>query len=241
MQGHGSPVSGYCAPVSIHLHMLPPSVNSLAVRVFLRAANLEYKEENAWGKTRTPEFLAKIPAHLTPAIEITDHPRGAMWESCAIMMYLANKHDLDGLYPKNDERRALIDSSNFYLMSTLYPLVARSCYPRLGFPNYPGEVASFEHSTTEHKDMARKAAEEAIAAPLEVFRQYFVRDGFIGDGEGPSIADIRLAATLEFLALNDTPLPAWVKSYVERVEGKLGAAYSEPAADVRGYVTSKKV
>ena len=63
--------------MSIHLHMLPPSVNNLSVRVFLRAANLDHKEENAWGKTRSPEFLAKIPAHLTPAIEVADHPRGA--------------------------------------------------------------------------------------------------------------------------------------------------------------------
>jgi glutathione S-transferase len=226
--------------MSIHLHMLPPSVNNLSVRVFLRAANLPHKEENAWGKTRSPEFLAKIPAHLTPAIEIADHPRGAMWESCAIMMYLANKHGLDQLYPKNPERRALIDSANFYLMGTLYPLVARSVYSRLGFPNYAGEVAAFEAASVEHKEAARKASEAALAEPLEVFHKYFVRDGYIGDGEGPSIADIRLTATLEFLALADTPLPAWAKSYVERVEGKLGKAYSEPAADVRGYVASKK-
>ena len=55
--------------MTTHLHMLPPSVNNLAVRVFLRAAGLPFSEENAWGKTRTPEFMAKIPAHLTPAIE----------------------------------------------------------------------------------------------------------------------------------------------------------------------------
>lgn len=226
--------------MSIHLHMLPPSVNNLAVRVFLRAANLEHKEENAWGKTRSPEFLAKVPSHLTPAIEVADHPRGAMWESCAIMMYLANKHGLEQFYPKNPERRALVDSANFFLTATLYPLVARSAYPRLGFPGYAGEVATTDHCTAEQKEAARKASEAALAEPLEVFRQYFVRDGFIGDGEGPSIADIRLATTLEFLALCDTPLPAWAKSYVERVEGKLGKAYSEPAADVRGYVTSKK-
>jgi glutathione S-transferase len=226
--------------VSIHLHMLPPSVNNLSVRVFLRAANLPYTEENAWGKTRSPEFLAKIPAHLTPAIEVADHPRGAMWESCAIMMYLANKHGLDQLYPKNPERRALIDSANFYLMGTLYPLVARSVYPRLGFPNYPGEVAASQHADDEHKAHARKAAEDATSEPLEVFRKYFVRDGFIGDGEGPSIADIRFAATLEFLKLADAPLPTWAASYIERVEHKLGKAYSEPAADVRGFVASKK-
>jgi glutathione S-transferase len=220
--------------------MLPPSVNNLTVRVFLRAAGLPFNEENAWGKTRTPEYMAKVPSHLTPAIEHKDHPRGAMWESCAIMMYLANKHKLDALYPSDPDRRALVDSANFYLTGTLYPLVARSTYPRLGFPCYPGEVAHAEDASPEQKTAARQAAEKAVAEPLEVFRTYFVRDGFIGDGESPSIADIRLAATLEFLAMNDTPLPAWAKAYVERVEGKLGKAYSEPAGDVRGFIAQNK-
>ena len=95
--------------MSIHLHMLPPSVNNMTVRVFLRAAGLDHTEENAWGKTRSEEFMGKIPAHLTPAIETAAHPRGAMWESCAIMMYLANAHGLEDLYPTDPGRRALID------------------------------------------------------------------------------------------------------------------------------------
>lgn len=223
--------------MSTHLHMLPPSVNNLAVRVFMRASGLPFDEENAWGKTRTPEFMAKIPSHLTPAIEHSDHPRGAMWESCAIMMYLANQHNLDALYPKDAGKRALVDSANFYLTGTLYPLVSRSTYPRLGFPCYPGEVATSD-ATDEQKAAARAAAEAALAEPLEVFRSYFVRDGFIGDGASPSIADIRLAATLEFLAMCDTPLPPWAKAYLGRVEQALGKAYSEPAADVRGFVAS---
>lgn len=226
--------------MSTLLHMLPPSVNNLAVRVFLRAAGLPFEETNAWGKTRTPEFLAKIPAHLTPAIEDSDHPRGAMWESCAIMMYLANQHKLEQLYPADAGRRALVDSANFYLTGTLYPLVARAIYPRLGFPTYPGEVNSTEGVTPELKTVARDASEAAIAEPLEVFRTYFIRDGFIGDGEGPSIADIRLCATLEFLAMADTTLPAWATAYVERVEAALGKAYSEPAADVRGFIAHVK-
>jgi len=226
--------------MSTHLHMLPPSVNNLTVRVFLRAAGLPFDEENAWGKTRSPEFMAKVPAHLTPAIESADHPRGAMWESCAIMMYLANQHGLTDLYPTDPGRRALIDSANFYLTGTLYPLVARSTYPRLGFGGYPGEVQHADDASDEQKAAARKASEEGLAEPLEVFHTYFVRDGFIGDGDQPSIADIRLAATLEFLALNDAPLPAWAQAYLERVEGKLGAAYSEPAADVRAFVKSKQ-
>lgn len=225
--------------MSIHLHMLPPSVNNLAVRVFLRASGLEFDEENAWGKTRSDAFMAKIPAHLTPAIETDDHPRGAMWESCAIMMFVANQHGLDGLYPSDPGRRALVDSANFYLTGTLYPLVSRSTYPRLQFPCYPGEVGASD-ADDALKAKARKDAEEALAEPLEVFRSYFVRDGFIGDGETPSIADIRLAASLEFVAMNDTPLPQWATDYVARVEAALGDAYAEPAADVRGFVAQIK-
>lgn len=226
--------------MGIHLHMLPPSVNNLTVRVFMRASGLDFDEENAWGKTRSPEFMAKIPAHLTPAIEDDAHPRGAMWESCAIMMYVANAHGLEKLYPSDPGRRALVDSANFFLTGTLYPLVSRSTYPRLQFPCYPGEVAASEDASDELKAQARKEAEEALAEPLEVFRSYFVRDGFIGDGDHPSIADIRLAATLEFLTMNDSELPRWAQDYVSRVEEALGDAYREPAGDVRGFIASLK-
>ena len=67
-----------------------------------------------------------------------------------------------------------------------------------------------------HKAEAQKAATAAIAEPLEVFHKFYM-DGkaFIG-GAKPSIADIRLAATLEFLAVIDYQLPAWAKKYMAR-------------------------
>ena len=61
------------------------------------------------------------------------------------------------------------------------------------------------------------------------------RRRFIG-GESPSIADIRFAASLEFLRAIDYPFPAWAEEYMAAIEEALGEAYSEPAADVRGYV-----
>lgn len=222
--------------MSIHLHMLPPSVNNLTVRVFLRASGLSFDESNAWGKTRSPEYMAKIPSHLTPAIETTDHPRGAMWESCAIMMFLANKHKLENLYPSDPGRRALVDSANFFLTGTLYPLLSRAVYPRLGFGLYAGEVAATEGADDTLRATARTDAERALAEPLEVFRTYFVRDGFIGDGPSPTIADIRFTCSLEFAAMGDTPIPDWARAYMARVEAALGKAYSEPAADVRGFL-----
>ena len=219
----------------IKLHMLKPSVNNLAARVFVRAEKLNFSEDDAWGKTRTPEFLAKNPAHLTPMIEAEGLPKGGLWESCAIMQFLCNKHELFQFYPKAAGQRAMVDSAMFYLIGTLYPLLARATYPNLGFPQYPGEVGSSEASS-EMKSEAQKAAVAAIAEPLEVFQKFYM-DGkpFIG-GATPSIADIRLASTLEFLAVIDYKLPAWAKEYMAAIEKSLGSAYSEPAADVRGYI-----
>ncbi|RVC56285.1 glutathione S-transferase family protein, partial [Mesorhizobium sp. M4B.F.Ca.ET.088.02.2.1] len=211
------------------------SVNNMTVRVFARAAGFDHAETDAWGLTRSPEFLARNPAHLTPMIEDKGLPRGVLWESCAIMQYLANKHGLEKFYPKAPAKRAMIDSAMFYLVGTLYPYVARATYPALGFPQYAGEVGHSD-AHPDRKSEAQKAAASAIAEPLEVFHSFF-RNGkpFIG-GSNPSIADIRLAATLEFLAVIDYALPQWAKDYMAAMEKKLGKAYAEPAGDVRGYI-----
>ena len=66
------------------LNILTPSVNNLTARVFVRAAGLDFEEQDVWGKTTEPEFLAKYPAHLTPMLEDPDLPGGSMGESCAI-------------------------------------------------------------------------------------------------------------------------------------------------------------
>src|SRR5918992_109792 len=171
------------------LNILTPSVNNLTVRIFMRAAGLDFEELDVWGKTTSPEFMEKYPAHLTPMLEEEGLPKGALGESCAIMQYLCNKHGLDQFYPR---------------------------------------------------DPAQRAAEAALAEPLDVYRAFFL-DGkpFIG-GDSPSIADFRFAATLEFLRAIDYEFPGWAEEYMTRMEETLGEAYAEPAADVRAYVASVK-
>src|ERR671916_3348793 len=124
------------------LSILTPSVNNLSTRIFVRAAGLDFEEVDVWGKTTEPEYLRKYPAHLTPMLEEEGLPRGSLWESCAIMQYLCNTHGLDRFYPSEPGRRAMVDSAMFYLIGTLYPLVARATYPALGFPHYPGAVGT---------------------------------------------------------------------------------------------------
>jgi glutathione S-transferase len=221
------------------LSILRPSVNNLSARIFVRAAGLDFDERDVWGKKEEPNFMQKDPALLTPMLEERGLPKGSLWESCAIMQYLCNKHGLTQFYPDDPSERAMVDSAMFYLIGTLYPLVARATYPTLGFPQYAGEVGTSE-ADDEMKAKAAKDAEAAIAQPLEVYREFFL-DGrkFIG-GDSPSIADIRLAATLEFLRAVDYDFPQWAEDYMQAMEQALGDAYSEPAADVRGFVEQMK-
>jgi glutathione S-transferase len=221
------------------LSILKPSVNNLTARIFVRAAGLDFEEIDVWGKKSTPEFLAKDPADLTPLLEEDGLVRGSLWESCAIMQYLCNKHGLTQFYPTDPARRAMVDSAMFYLLGTFYPVLARATYPVLGFPQYPGEVGASDLDD-EAKAQAQRDAIAALDTPLEAYHKFFLAgQRFIG-GEHVSIADIRLAATLEFLAAIDYDLPTWAREFMSAVESELGEAYSEPAADVRGFVASVK-
>jgi glutathione S-transferase len=221
------------------LSILRPSVNNLSARIFVRAAGLEFEELDVWGKKDEPAFVSKDPALLTPMLEEDGLPRGSLWESCAIMQYLCNKHGLEQLYPSDPGRRAMIDSAMFYLIGTLYPLLARATYPVLGFPQYAGEAAT-SAADDDTKAQARADAEAALAQPLEVYREFFLDGKRFIDGDTPTIADIRLAASLEFVRAIDYELPAWAEEYMAAIEEALGDAYSEPASDVRGFVEQVK-
>jgi glutathione S-transferase len=155
------------------------------------------------------------------------------------MQYLCNRHGLDRFYPTDPGERAMTDSAMFYLIGTLYPLVARATYPTLGFPQYPGEVATSQ-ADDQMKANAQRDAEAALAEPLEAFNAFFLEGKTFIGGDSPSIADIRLAATLEFLRAVDYDFPAWADEYMGAVENALGEAYSEPAADVRGFVAQAR-
>jgi glutathione S-transferase len=221
------------------LNILTPSVNNLTARIFVRAAGLDFEEVDVWGKSTGPEYIAKYPAHLTPTLEEEGLPRGVVGESCAIMAYLCNKHGLDQFYPTDPAQRAMVDNAMFYLIGTVYPLVARATYPKLGFPQYAGEVATSD-ADDDMKAKAQQDATAALAEPLDAFHEFFLGDRPFVGGDHPSIADIRWAATLEFLRAIDYPFPDWAEEYMSAVESALGDAYSEPAADVRGFVASVK-
>src|SRR4030095_13660113 len=158
--------------MAMKLNMLPPSVNNMSVRVFVRAARIPVEEENVWGETQEEEYLSKYAAGLTPMIETDELPQGALGESCAVMMYLASRDGRDDLYPTDLKRRAMVDAANFYTLSILYPALTRATYPRLQYSGYPGEVSTSDASD-EAKEAARKSAEDALPKILDTYPAFW--------------------------------------------------------------------
>ena len=122
-------------PVAAHtLNILTPSVNNLTARIFVRAAGLDFEEEDIWGKTARAGVPGKYPAHLTPMLE-GKGSRGATWGRARDLPYLSNTHGSTSL-PHRSGRRAIVNNAKFYLIGTSIRCVARATYPTLGFPQY---------------------------------------------------------------------------------------------------------
>ena len=134
----------------------------------------------------------------------------------------------------------MVDNAMFYLIGTLLSAARARDLPDARLPAVRRARSATSEADDDMKAKAQKDAEAALADPLEAFHgSSSTGSTFIG-GDSPSIADIRLGATLEFLRAIDYEFPAWTEDYMQRVEEALGDAYSEPAADVRGFVQSVK-
>ena len=217
------------------LNILKPSVNNLTARIFVRAAGLDFEELDVWGKKSTPEFLAKDPADLTPMLEEDGLPNGSLWESCAIMQYLCNKHGLDRFYPTDPGERAMVDSAMFYLIGTFYPLLARATYPALGFGQYAGEVATAEVSD-ELKEQARRTPRpRSPGRSRRSTRSSSTgrRSSAATSPRSRTSAGRRRSSSCARSTTTSRPGPTSTWRGWRR---RSASAYSEPVADVRGYI-----
>ncbi|XP_052835648.1 glutathione S-transferase D4 [Drosophila gunungcola] len=79
------------------------------------------------GEHLRPEFLKLNPQHTIPTLVDNGF---AIWESRAIAIYLVEKYGKDdSLYPKDPQKRALINQRLFFDLGTLYDSFKRYYYP----------------------------------------------------------------------------------------------------------------
>lgn len=84
---------------------------ALDVELNLKPISVQSKEN------LTPEFLKLNPQHTIPTLVDGDF---SIWESRAILGYLADKYGKDdSLYPKDPQKRAVVNQRLFFDMGTL--------------------------------------------------------------------------------------------------------------------------
>lgn len=195
-----------------------PTPNGQKVAILLEELGLPYNGHHIdilRGDQLTPEFLAINPNNKQPAIVDPDGPGGetlTLWESCAILVYLADKHQQ--LMPESAAGRAQTMQWLFFQASTQGPM--------------SGQFAHFAfYAAEEHR---YPYAVERYAS--EMNRQMGVLDRHLGDREymvdDYSIADIALLPyAVGSLALSKAPRPhlkAWIDRLLERPAVQKGMA-----------------
>jgi glutathione S-transferase len=80
------------------------------------------------GESRSPEFLAKNPNGKIPLLEDGDF---LLWESNAIITYLAAKHPEKGLLPSDPQQRADVDRWLFWQASHVMPAIGKLAFERV--------------------------------------------------------------------------------------------------------------
>ena len=198
------------------LNILKPSVNNLTARIFVRAAGLEFEELDVWGETTTPEFLQKDPAHLTPMLEEDGLPQGLALGELRDHAVPLQQARPGPVLPDGSGRAG--DGGQRDVLPDRHALSAASRGPPT---RRSASRSTRARSATSDADDAIKAqaqqdAEAALAEPLDVYRALLPRRQDVHRRRRPSIADIRLAATLEFLRAIDYPFPAWAEEYMAR-------------------------
>ncbi|KAF2346883.1 Glutathione S-transferase N-terminal [Trinorchestia longiramus] len=113
----------YYMPYSAPCRSVLLAAKHVGLELTLKNTDLMKKEH------LTPEFIAINPQHTIPTFVEDDF---ILWESRAIVQYIANAHDKTGLlYPKEPKLRSKIDRLLYFDFGSLYKSYGDFAYPVL--------------------------------------------------------------------------------------------------------------
>jgi glutathione S-transferase len=129
-----------------------------------------------FGHNREPKYLAMNPNGLVPTLEEEDG--FLLWESNAIVRYLAGKHDKDGvLEPKDPKERARAGQWMDWQLSVVGPAIFQAFWGLIRTP-------------PEKRDMAAiKASQEKTTAAMQILNDQLAKAAFVA-GDVFSYGDI---------------------------------------------------
>lgn len=184
-------------------------VSTCSRRVLMAAHHLEIKVELVLvdlfkGEQNSPEFLKLNPNHLVPVLE---HDGFVLWESYAIMQYLADMAPGQTLYPIDIRGRADVNRWLFWC--------GQYFMPGIGILNWENSIKSLAGiGSADPVEVAR--GERLLIEAANVLDEHLNNREWICD-TGLSLADLAIAAPLADqysakLPVADLPnLQRWLK------------------------------
>ena len=122
-----------------------------------------------FGKTKTPEYLAMNPNSLVPVIEDDGF---VLYESNAIVRYLAAKHSAGKLWPDDLQKRADVDRWMEWLSTAWVPSMRDAFWQLIRTPEAQRDLAAVERSRSEGERLA------GIVDAHLANRRYLTDNGF---------------------------------------------------------------
>ncbi|XP_023234411.1 glutathione S-transferase 1-like [Centruroides vittatus] len=187
----------YYAPVSGPCRAAMMTAKHIGLELNVKKINLMA------GETRKPEYLAMNPQHCVPTI---DDNGFILWESRAVMTYFVNKYAPESdLYPKDPQKRALVDKMLYFDIGLLYKTLAETLFG----PLFRGEKLNPDK-------------EKAFRDALTLYDGYLQKTPYAA-GSHITLADLSLLASLSFTILADYDISDFphVKAWYEKVKDEL--------------------
>ena len=167
------------------LHMTPDSAATI-LRLALRLTGASFTElpiDRDGGELDTPEYRAMQPLGKIPAMQTPDGP---MFETAAILLYLADRHP--GLAPAPDSPQRAAFLKWFFFTST-------NLHPTLLQVFYPDRVAGEAHAT-----IVKTLAVQRLRDYLTLLDKMVARDAPDWLSAKPSALSYYVAVLIRWLA-----------------------------------------
>lgn len=193
----------------LYFHPFSSNARRAVMTAYALNAPVELKlVELPKGEHHSPEFLAKNPNGVVPVLEDGDF---VLWESCAIMQYLADITPGQTLYPQAAQARADVNRWLFWSAHHWSPTIGVFTWERVIKPMIqPG-------STPDAKEL--EEAETELTKLAKVLDAHLSKHPWLAN-DAYSLADLAVASPLMYMNMAQVPLQTYahIQAWFERIK-----------------------
>lgn len=203
------------------LHTYPHAPNPRRLNLLIAYKGIQIPTEVidlATKQTVTPEYLAKNPRGLIPALELDDG--STLCDALAIALYLEDKFPQKALFGTTPEQRAFIISWDQYQFDGGFLAIFEAF--RNSSPHFEGRAITGALSVPQIPALAERGRLRYPAFLTEVDKQLAGRKYLVG--EQLSWADISLFTTIDFGGMMKMTIPdnlANLREWFDRIKTEI--------------------